>query len=63
MTPKIITVMILKIEKKKKTSILPFYNALLCSAMADSADLTLKAPLTTAVDNIYKYFFIVFQRK
>ena len=25
--------------------------------------LTLTAPITTAADNIYKYFFIVFQRK
>ena len=25
--------------------------------------LTLKAPITTAADDIYKYFFIVFQRK
>ena len=25
--------------------------------------LTLKAPVTTAADNIHKYFFIVFQRK
>ena len=25
--------------------------------------LTLKAPFTTAADNIHKYFFIVFQRK
>ena len=25
--------------------------------------LTLKAPITTAADNIHKYFFIVFQRK
>ena len=25
--------------------------------------LTLKAPITTAADGIYKYFFIVFQRK
>ena len=25
--------------------------------------LTLKAPITTAVDDIHKYFFIVFQRK
>ena len=26
-------------------------------------NLTLKAPITTAADDIYKYFFIVFQRK
>ena len=26
-------------------------------------DLTLKAPITTAADDIHKYFFIVFQRK
>ena len=26
-------------------------------------DLTLKVPITTAADNINKYFFIVFQRK
>ena len=25
--------------------------------------LTLKAPITTAADDIHKYFFIVFQRK
>ena len=25
--------------------------------------LTLKEPITTAADDIYKYFFIVFQRK
>ena len=25
--------------------------------------LTLKAPVTTAADDIHKYFFIVFQRK
>ena len=25
--------------------------------------LTLKSPITTAADNIHKYFFIVFQRK
>ena len=25
--------------------------------------LTLKVPVTTAADNIHKYFFIVFQRK
>ena len=25
--------------------------------------LSLKAPITTAADDIYKYFFIVFQRK
>ena len=27
------------------------------------ADLTLKAPFTTAADDIHKYFFIAFQRK
>ena len=27
------------------------------------AYLTLKAPITTAADDIHKYFFIVFQRK
>ena len=26
-------------------------------------NLTLKAPITTAADDIHKYFFIVFQRK
>ena len=26
-------------------------------------ELTLKAPITTAADDIYKYFFIVFQGK
>ena len=25
--------------------------------------LTLKAPITTAADNIFKYFFLIFQRK
>ena len=26
-------------------------------------NLTIKSPITTAADNIHKYFFIVFQRK
>ena len=26
-------------------------------------ELTLKAPITTAADDIHKYFFVVFQRK
>ena len=30
---------------------------------SDLALLTLKAPITTAADDIHKYFFIVFQRK
>ena len=28
-----------------------------------SMQLTLQAPITTAADDIHKYFFIVFQRK
>ena len=28
-----------------------------------NASITLKAPITTAADDIHKYFFIVFQRK
>ena len=31
--------------------------------IARNRSITLKAPITTAADNIYKYFFIVFQRK
>ena len=34
------------------------YNARACCR-----DLTLKAPITTAADDIHKHFFIVFQRK
>ena len=43
----------------------------LCTAHGPTCDLTingvlsltLKAPITTAADDIHKYFFIVFQRK
>ena len=30
--------------------------------LQDPVELTLKAPITTAADDIYKYFFNVFQR-
>ena len=31
--------------------------------VTETNDLTHKAPITTAADDIHKYFFIVFQRK
>ena len=34
-----------------------------CNRFKTSLGLTLKAPVTTAADDIYKYFFIVVQRK
>ena len=34
----------------------------LCKGRQSVVPLTLKAPITTAADDIHKYFFIVFQR-
>ena len=40
------------------------YGVSNCSAITViTRSLTLKGPITTAADNIHKYFFIVFQRK
>ena len=38
-------------------------DSLLQQAILPFVVLTLKAPITTAADDIHKYFFIVFQRK
>ena len=39
------------------------FEKALCDNESDQGWLTLKAPITTAADDIHKYFFIVFQRK
>ena len=47
-----------KKKKKRKEKTCPMLQ--FCLAVKG---LTLKAPITTAADNIHKYFFIVFQGK
>ena len=40
-----------------------FYFCLVRLMLGGGERLTLKAPITTAADDIHKYYFIVFQRK
>ena len=42
---------------------LEFTGMQICKLLEKMQVLILQAPITTAADNIHKYFFIVFQRK
>ena len=43
--------------------LIPFLMIYVCLCWYDLHFLTIKAPITTAADDIHKYFFIVFQKK